>query len=411
MMMESKQGSPGSEGLGSPGLWRGLYLAIALLSGVGLAGKIALIKKVLPLPTPVVAVAVGVAICLPLLWPLALRIRFVLAPLAFLGLLIAPLVLFPKVQQLHSVGRGTDQSDCVIVAANQLTAGQWPYQRDKMWSHNPMSCGPGWVAAQAPLVKTLGYRWDLVAIWTTALAVCVWAMGWNTVSALLTLLCLCPGFWLAAANGTDCLPFGIAIAALFAAAGKLGRGSVVFVVIAAILAQFRVPMLLLPAFFTKQAGRTAAIWASVLAIGSELAFLIWNPRLYLMDGPMWLIPAPIRLHFLSLSPTIVCLAIGVPALLAAVAVSLWEQRSSYQWGLFAYLYAILLPSAVLNLIHKWIEYGNVMKGLGFWEGGMWIMACLPLTALVVAVTWPAPEFQVALASRTRFTNRSELVAP
>jgi hypothetical protein len=157
-MMESNHGRLSAGDVGSTGLWRALYLAIALLSGVGLAGKIALIRKVLPLPTPAVVMVVGVAICLPLLWPLALRFRFVLAPLAITGLLFAPLVLFPKVQQLHSVGRGTDQSDCVIVAANELTAGHWPYQQDKMWSHNPMSCGPGWVAAQAPLVKTLGYR-------------------------------------------------------------------------------------------------------------------------------------------------------------------------------------------------------------------------------------------------------------
>jgi hypothetical protein len=410
-MMESNRGRLSAGDVGSTGLWRALYLAIALLSGVGLAGKIALIRKVLPLPTPAVVMVVGVAICLPLLWPLALRIRFVLAPLAITGLLFAPLVLFPKVQQLHSVGRGTDQSDCVIVAANELTAGHWPYQQDKMWSHNPMSCGPGWVAAQAPLVKTLGYRWDLVGIWTLALAVCVWAQGWSTVSALLTLLCLCPGFWLAAANGTDCLPFGIAVTALFAATGKLRRGSVVFVVVAAILAQFRAPMLVLPAFFTKQAGRAAAIWASVLAIGTHVAFLLWNPQLYVTGGPMWLIPFPIRSYLLSLGPVVLCLAIGIPALLAAVAISLWEERSSYRWGLLAYLYAILLPPAVLNLVHKSIEYSDVIKGLGFWEGGMWIMGCLPITALVLAAVWPAPEFQVNLTPRTRFSSGASLVAP
>jgi hypothetical protein len=158
-------------------------------------------------------------------------------------------------------------------------------------------------------------------------------------------------------------------------------------------------------------GESGCDLASVLAIGTHVAFLLWNPQLYVTGGPMWLIPFPIRSYLLSLGPVVLCLAIGIPALLAAVAISLWEERSSYRWGLLAYLYAILLPPAVLNLVHKSIEYSDVIKGLGFWEGGMWIMGCLPITALVLAAVWPAPEFQVSLTSRTRFSNGASLVAP
>jgi hypothetical protein len=413
-MSQSKPAIPafGTAEAGSFILWQAIYVATAILSGLGILGKISLLKGLIPLPTPLLVIAVCTGICLPLAWPLALRIRFILAPLALLGLVFASLVLFPKIQQLHSIGRGTDQPDCVIVAADGMMSQQWPYQRDKLWTHNSMSCGPGWVAIQAPLVRVLGYRWDLIGVWAVSLAVCVWVQGWNAVSALLALLCICPGFWLAASDGTDFLPFGIALAALVAATAKLRRGSVVFVLIAGMLAQFRFPMLLLPAFFTKQMGKVAALSATVLGVVSQMAFLIWNPSSYIGDGPMFVLSKLTGRHLFSTNPTLACLEIGVPALLAAYAISSWEERSPHRWALFIYIYAIFFPPAILDLIHKMALYSEPLKALGFWEGGMWMVALLPLATMVIARASATPRLQITSPSETRkLSSSADLLAP
>jgi hypothetical protein len=338
---------------------------------------------------------VCIGICLPLCWPLALRARRILAPLTLLGLVVTSLVVFPKIQQLHSIGRGTDQPDCVIVAANAMMSGEWPYQREKLWTHNPMSCGPGWVAIQAPLVRAAGYRWDLIGLWTVSIVVCVWAQGWSAVSALLSLLCICPGLWLAAANGTDFLPFGVALAALVAAIGKLRRRSVVFVAVAGALAQFRFPLLLLPAFFAKQVGRAAAMWATTLAVISQLVLLVWRPGSYIADGPMFVFSKLVGTHLFSLRPALACIELGVPALLAAFVISVYEERFQYRWSLLSYIYLIFLPPAFLDLWHKMALYGDPFKALGFWEGGVWVLAGLPLTAMMFLLTSTALQTQLS----------------
>ena len=85
-MSQSKPGIPafGTAEAGSFILWQAIYVATAILSGLGILGKISLLKGLIPLPTPLLVIAVCTGICLPLAWPLALRIRFILAPLALL---------------------------------------------------------------------------------------------------------------------------------------------------------------------------------------------------------------------------------------------------------------------------------------------------------------------------------------
>jgi hypothetical protein len=379
---------------GSPAVWVALYLATAILSSLGLLGKVSLLQRILPLPTPLLAVALCAGVCLPLFWPLVLRIRYFLAPLVLVGFFFTSLVVFPKVEQLHAVGRGSDQPDCVIVAANEMMSARWPYRPDKIFTHNAMSCGPGWVAMQAPVVKTLGYRWDLIAVTVVSLAVCLWAQGLSMVCGLVALLGVCPGFWLAASNGTDFLPFGIALAALFTAAGKLKRGSVLFVVVAGLLAQFRVPTLLLPVFFTKRVGKAAALSATVLAIATEIVFLLWNPASFVSDGPMHVLFKLTQKHLFSSNPIVTSLEIGLPLLLAAIVLTLWEERSAHPWGLFVYMYAIFFPPAVIDVFRKIALYHEPLKAIGFWEGGLWILACLPVTAVVLIVQLTARQQRI-----------------
>jgi hypothetical protein len=416
-MIQSERATsvPGTVATGSPAAWVALYLATAILSSLGLLGKISLLKRIVPLPTSLLAIALCAGVCLPLFWPLVLRIRYCLAPLVLLGFFFTSLFIFPKVEQLHAVGRGSDQPDCVIVAADEMMSANWPYRPEKIFTHNAMSCGPGWVAMQAPVVKTFGYRWDLVAVCLVSLALCLWAQGLSVVCSLIALLGVCPGFWLAASNGTDFLPFGIALAALFAAAGKLKRGSLVFVLVAGLLAQFRVPTLLLPVFFTKRVGRKAALSATVLAIATEIAFLLWNPTSFVVDGPMHLLFKLTQRHLFSSNPIVTALEIGLPVLLAAIVLTLWEERSAHRWGLFVFMYAIFFPPAVLDVFRKIALYHEPLKALGFWEGGLWILACLPLTAVVLILHLAARQKQTTSrmpvgASRAELESMQHLSA-
>ncbi len=378
-----------------------LYLSAAVLSGAGLLGKIGLVRHLLPLPLPLLACVVGLGICLPLLWPVALRFHRVLTPLALLGLFGVLLVVYPKVHGMHAIGRGTDQPDCITVAADGMVAGQWPYQREKLWSHNPMSCGPGWVALQAPVTEATNYSWNMAAIWAIALAALVWALGWESASGLFTLVALSPGLWLSAANGTDFLTFGISVAALFAVARRLGHshkvlenalglGTVLLVLLLSLVAQFRAPTLLIPAFFTRQIGRAAAIWATALALLMQVAFLLWNPSSYIADGPLHILYKLTSSHLLSSQRMVGSLEATLPILVIALLVIVWQSRSRFDWSLLLYLSMIFFVPAVLDLIKKVHLYGAPMRVLEFWEGGMWISACLPLAALMLVVGYRRP---------------------
>ena len=363
-----------------------LYLLTAIASGLGLLGKIALVKRLVPLPSPMLLLLVVAGMLLPLAAPYALRFRYVLAPLVAVILVATFSIIFPKVQQMHSIGRGTDQPDCVIVAANGMMAGQWPYQRDKLWSHNPMSCGPGWVALQAPIVKSAGYPTNLVAVWSISLLTIFLAAGWDTTASLLTLLGLSPGLWLTAANGTDFLSFGIAVAALTAAASRVQKKKLLFILAVGLVAQFRLPTLLLPVFFTRQIGRFAAILSTVFALGCQVAFLYWNAGSFIADGPLHILFKLTNAHLLSTDRSLAAVEITLPILCAALVVSYLETLLKLRYSLLLYLSALFFLPAILDLARKVQLYRTPLKTLAFWEGSMWISACLPLVALAFVLS-------------------------
>lgn len=357
-----------------------VYLGVAVMSGAGLIGKVSLLHSLLPLPTWALEFVIATSLGLPLLWPIALRFRKSVAVAFLIALAGVFLAVFPRIEKMHSAGRGSDQPDCIIAVSHSLIAAQWPYERGQLWSHNPLSCGPGWVALQAPAVHVAGYRWNLMVCWACAIAAIIGVTGWSSASALFSLMALSPGLWLAASNGSDFLTFGIAIASLYLASERSEAFRFVKVILLALVAQFRFPTMLVPALLRKQIGRAGVIWASVLALGCQLIFLFWNTKSFINDGPLHVFYKLTNSSALSMKPLVVSAEVILPLVFAIVAIVVFEEHTRWRWNLLAFLGGVFFLPAILDLVTKYHLYGTVPRALEFWEGGVWICGCLPLAA-------------------------------
>ena len=382
------------------GPWHSLYLGAAILSSLGLIGKLPLLHHVLPLPLPLLAVLLACGLLLPFAARFALRFRLLLAPFCLLAVLGGIFVAFPRTERLHSIGKGSDQPDCVIVGSHELLAGHWPYRLDLMWSHHPMSCGPGWVAAQAPVTRGLGYPANMAVIWLISLIVMYLAVGRDTAAAMLLLLCFAPSTWLAIANGTDFLTFGIGSAAIFAAAHRWKGGLATMGVLAllgGLIDQFRITTTILPALLATSIGPVFAGLSVAFALAVELCFLFWNSQAFLSEGPLHVMEKLVRLagtdHVGSgvQSPWLLAGFLVVPVVAGFLLILLALRRWPWE-RVAAVCFALLfvLP-ALLDMRQKWQLGSGPLNALQSWEGGMWMMACLPLSALLAIQLGFGPE--------------------
>jgi hypothetical protein len=369
-----------------------LYIASAILSGLGLLGKSSLLVKVTHLPSWFAVSLVAISLCLCFFWRLALRFSKVLAPTVFVLLLAFFWFIFPRVQDLHKQGRGSDQADCVITAANRSVQRAWPYEPSEMPSRNAMSCGPGWVALQVPAIYVLGYRWNLIICLVVSLIVIGCQLGWERTAAITTLIGLSPGTWLTAANGSDFLTFGIALLAFCVVVGsaKPRRSSLFWsfaAVVLGLISQFRFVTLWIPAFFLKQMPRVAAIGAWAIGTAFQLGFLLWNPYGYVHNGPLHIAAKLMRMGIMSNNTAIAAVELCFASGVGFVVLSFLAARTRSKRPLLLFLFFIFLLPGCQDLILKYRLYGNILKALEFWEGGIWIQACVPLAAAsLVAAT-------------------------
>lgn len=359
------------------------YLVLAIGSGIGLFGKLPLLGQVTHFPPLLLSLLIVASVSAPAWAFIALQARRMIAPFALAGFLVAILFLYPRVERLHQIGRGSDQPDCVIVAGHQLLNGRWPYQRDLLWSHNPMSCGPGWVALQAPVEEVAGYRGDMLAIWICSLAGLIACLRWERVSGVVTLILLSSGVWLALANGSDFLTFGIMIAALGVAMDDAPGEPVWLTVITAFAVQFRFPCIFLPLFMPAKKTRRAGIIAMSVAVLTFGAFLAWHPIPMMVDGPLFLLrkmtwPSPNS----GISQT--KWAVGGVLFFAGLMICMrWRRHFAGAWAMLTYMLIIFGVPAVLNLVVRMRTTGPITARLTNWEGGIWLLACLPLASVLL----------------------------
>jgi hypothetical protein len=365
------------------------YLAASLISGLGILGKSSLLKQFLHLPVFVILLLAPLSLCVCFFWPFVLRFRRIIGPACLLLLFIVFIFIFPRVYGLHKEGRGSDQSDCVIVASDQMIHGQWPYDRTLMESKDAMSCGPGWVGFQAPATGYLGYRWNLLLCWLVSAGVIFARLGWDRTAGLITLIALSPGTWLTAANGCDFLTFGIALAAFCVAfqpeetgvVSRLPWGSAIAALALGVIAQFRVPTVVIPGFFTRQIGRAAAFSAWIIATGVQVGFMVWNAHLYVVDGPLHVGLKLMRTAVVSDRPWIAIAEMVAGSAIGFVAVTILAERTRLKQPLLWFLWLLFLLPAIQNFILRFQQHGTLFGALEFWEGGMWTEACVPLAAL------------------------------
>ena len=363
-----------------------LYLALAILSGFGLLGKLYLVQQIVPLPRLMLLLACIAWLCAPLLFILALRFRRYVSAFVLLGIVLASMVIYPKMAQLQKAGRGSDQPDCVIVAAKGFALGHWPYTRSEMWSHTPMSCGPGWVLLQTPVVHLFGYRWNLLILWLGALFLFRLRLSWHQIAGLAVLIGLATATWVAASDGTDFITFGIVYAALFFALRNDNlsdfQNGMLFVLLC-LTVQFRFPTLILPVLGLPRRKLRESITTSLLAFSYQLLFLIWRPGVFIKDGPLHL--------FFKLTHTSLFASSRWPAVLEISAVFTCmlfaavfaRRRWNGPWLSLAYLLILVVFPSIQDLLAKYHRYGSVLPALGLWEGANWLSSCLPLAAILL----------------------------
>jgi hypothetical protein len=310
----------------------------------------------------------------------ALRVKRVVAFAASISVAFTSVFIAPKFVTLHAIGRGSDQGDCIIVASRRFSSGLWPYSSADMWSHNPMSCGPGWVGLYVPFLEVFTYPIVTVILLSASILAIVRFAGLERGLRFVTLLALLPGCWLALANGSDLVAFGVILSAIEAfAATSYFENARMFRTAALILlalSQARLPFLPLPAVVLSHAKGMHwwfALITNLVSIGIWYAFYCYYPISFVSEGPMHVLH---KFH-LGIAPQAIIFA------LAASSIGiLLQARLSQTGGIPAlaliYLSAVLIPISLLDLISKLISRNSIAEALAYWEGPAWItgLACL-----------------------------------
>ena len=362
-----------------------LYLLLAIVSGLGLLGKLYLFQRISTVPAPLIKAVVVLWVFLPLAWLIALRFRRFIGTLVFLGVLIASLFVYPRMEGLKKTGRGSDQPDCVIVAADGFAGGRWPYDVQKLWTHNPMSCGPGWVMLQTPAIELFGYGLNLVFLWAGAAILFLYGSNYYSLSGVLTLVGLCIATWVAAGDGTDFITFGILTAGLFVAMTRQSRLDWLWWILLVLVAQFRFPMIILPVLLLPFKRIRESVILSLSAFAFQLVFLYWNSGDYIAGGPLHLFYKITRTHVLTTGPLNAMIEVTLIYLIMLLSSVLLRKLFPSIWIGMVYLVLLMGLPAVQDLVRKYHEYGALMPALGLWEGANWLSGCLPFAALYLVI--------------------------
>jgi hypothetical protein len=337
----------------------------------------------------------GGAVFLPAfaLGPLLRRAGAVALPL-LLGFCAVALVFQPMIQDHRDLERGTDQDDCILVGIQRLHAGRWPYDASSMWSQNPMSCGPGWIALHSP-AELWGYPATMDAVWLGTIATAAWIRGRRFAAELVVLIAGIPGVWLAFANGTDFATFALVLTALALACESRHR-----VVRAAALAlsvpvsQFRFPLFTAPALFVDATRPRRAVLAVVAGLAGWAAFAAWDLGSLVHDGPLNVVR---KASGGTDGPIAASLALAAMVLVALAAVA-FSPRLARPRRLFVYCTALLAPMVCTSLVSA-VLTPSPLTALGMWEGTSWLTALVVMAAFLLLSE--GPSLATAAVDRSR----------
>jgi hypothetical protein len=299
-----------------------------------------------------------------------------LATPLLLGLCAVALVFQPMVQDRQDLERGTDQDDCILVGLHELHAGQWPYDAASMWTQNPMSCGPGWIALHSP-AELWGYPVTMGAAWLGAVATAALIRGRRFAAELVVLVAGVPGVWLAFANGTDFATFALVLTALALACESRHRiVRAAAMVLSVPVSQFRFPFFTAPALFADADRPRRAALAVAAGLAGWATFAAWDLGSLVHDGPLNVVR---KASGGTEGPIAASLALATMVLVALAAVA-FSQRLARPRRLFVYCTALLAPMVCTSLVGALVSDPS-LAALGTWEGTSW------LTALVVVAAY------------------------
>ncbi|MEJ0093001.1 MAG: hypothetical protein WDN46_06125 [Methylocella sp.] len=316
---------------------------------------------------------------LPFCFPLVLRWHRVIAPLTLLGFAGVALVLQPQFEKLHSIGRGTDQGTCVIVAAHRLLKLQWPYDAASMFSHNPMSCGPGWVMLHAPLLAFLPYPLTMLALIFGCIGLVAYFAGVERASRFVAVSGVVPGTWLSLANGNDFLTFAFCVVAVIVAIEHATGPSRWFLSTFVILvSHFRMPFIFPPFVMYLGAPKRPLRLGGAIA---ALSLLIWsgfyfiNPVSFMTEGPMHVLR-----KFQGLSGADSGLLLFVAVVVGAGFLTALFLFYQYPDSIMAYVACIIWPLSILELAQRAATSHSFSEAFELWEGTSWLEAVAAISA-------------------------------
>jgi len=353
-----------------------LYTVVASITGMTLLSKAHLLVAVTHKPQilPVAYAGIAVMAVLPFFYKWLLRWSALLSPAAIVGMAVCTGVVQPKVAALLH---------------GSMMGGLWPYDSASMWSHDPMSCGPGWVALHIPFLSVLSYPLTMLTILLLCFGLLVLSAGLTETKRFVTLVALVPGFWLSLVDGNDFGTFAVILVVLVAAVQSYGANAAIIAlstVIAVLVSQFRLPFLLLPLVILFGIGGKVrlSLIATVLSIAIWFIFYWIEPVRFVTEGPMHIVGKLSGLMHIQVLFGLMMAGIAVGMVLVYGVAAKFRLVDS----VMIYVAAIVLPASALDFVGKYQSLGGFTDALQFWEGEAWLTAVACVAAWGLAHRFP-----------------------
>jgi len=299
---------------------------------------------------------------------------------AILALGIASVILHPTTRAVSP----STAPEALMATSERLLAGRYPYD-SALSDGAPISPGAAWAVLYAPL--SLGGA--IAAASSVALGLLYLAirrLDHGAAAGLVLLLFSCIPFLQASVVGHDLFVIGIAMAILAACGPTPHTGrlaSAAYVVLLAVVASARVPLIVLPAMLAAFVLRHRPVFiatiATLLALAVHLVMAGLGARLDFSYQPM---------HVLGRASS------GIPGWLSAAAAvgwmvyaaglrRFWRPELSVQLALL--WLALAPPFAVVGLMELVKAGVGTREAWAYWEGKNYVAFLTPLLAVSLAV--------------------------
>lgn len=289
---------------------------------------------------------------------------------------------YPIADGLKAQMRGSDQDDCVILGAQRLIQGLFPYSIRSYYG-NPCSPGPGMLILYLPFVYLNAYIIGAFTLLLTTLAALRWrSRSWLESGYFLFFLSMSFLWWELQVVGSDLIALGLGLVLVMTVLPSIvttkNKISLVLIgVLIGLLSSTRANLFFIFPFLSfcifwhwKNGAFLFFISALLFAAMPTLLFYSLNQTEFTpfhLFGKAGLLLPPI----VFLSSVVLCGGLGVFGVLLA-------RRALRYWA--ASLYLVLAPMlCILALADIW----NRQWQWAQWEGANYLMPILPLSALLI----------------------------